>query len=397
MNQGQHVKSDLVDQAVFTSARGNHREGYHLVVASSGIADAEAQELSRLGPSHDSLSEDSSAAGSVNFSTLSSGRFCVSRTTKEGAEYSARGAQRIHTHILVVPPSVFLRFGNNPFRVVEAALAGGKFDNRDPIPASLDSFPLLGRASPIDRSVVNELVDTAGPFALANLVQSAINATNLAIKGTIPTEKLMAGLLSLIPPQCRPEISFSTGLRYSPSRPFRILGIESSDPNSTYALARTHEMVSVDYVSARTECLPALGVWARCLVAILRNQELDALELVYKSLSNDVQLSDLDHEAANLSPQYDDSCRESIDQNKSASPVMTVRDFVKLSLHESTSSTSREPWLEFTKRMQPDDLSAVEIACFHETVELWRRSNGGVSAENAMSFLSSIVSDGLSS
>jgi len=64
---------------------------------------------------------------------------------------------------------------------------------------------------------------------MALLVQAARDAVCLAISAACPIERLLAGLFSCLPPQCRLEFSFSTGLKFSPRRPYRLLML-ASDP-----------------------------------------------------------------------------------------------------------------------------------------------------------------------
>ena len=54
---------------------------------------------------------------SANFFQLSSGAYCVSRTTPAGAS-TAGGAKTVYTQFLVVPPDVLARFANNPFAIL---------------------------------------------------------------------------------------------------------------------------------------------------------------------------------------------------------------------------------------------------------------------------------------
>src|SRR5687768_15734679 len=104
----------MLDQALFTSVRGSRLEGYQLAARSAGIGEAEVRELSRCSPGHDALLDPREGAESVNFHRLESGRYCVSRTVKAGAEYSGREGPRIATNLLVCDDGVFHRFAFNP-------------------------------------------------------------------------------------------------------------------------------------------------------------------------------------------------------------------------------------------------------------------------------------------
>ena len=104
----------LVEQAIFTSARTERLDGYQVVAASRGVTVEESRSLAQWCPAHDSLIEPSSATSSVNFHPLVD-RFCVSRTSLAGAEYSGRGGGRVLTHCFILAPDLLRKFSNNPF------------------------------------------------------------------------------------------------------------------------------------------------------------------------------------------------------------------------------------------------------------------------------------------
>lgn len=208
-----------VDHAVFTSVKGNRLDGYQIARATAGVTGAETRELAQWGPAHDSLLSPSVA--SVNFHTLSSGRLCVSRTFAAEAEYSGRGGARIETQFFLVCGEDFARFSNNPFRVLEAATAIGCATHQDP-PRPLQ---LMGRASPLDRTLLAELLRDPGPSALCQLLDAVLRYPTVGVAWRGPLGRLFAGLVNLLPVGCRADLSFSSGLRYSARRVFRLLAL----------------------------------------------------------------------------------------------------------------------------------------------------------------------------
>ena len=191
--------------------------------------DEDARELAVWCPSHDSFLDLGPEAVSYNFHPLPSGAFCVSRTLPAGWEYSGRGGVRVYTHCLVVVPEVLLRFSNNPFALLRAALAGGMLDIRDSLPVHLEPITLAGGATTVDQNLLIELANQPGPQAMAALVQAAREAVCLAVSGPVAPEKLVAGLINCLPLTHRTEFSFATGLKFSPRRPFRLVALPS-DP-----------------------------------------------------------------------------------------------------------------------------------------------------------------------
>jgi hypothetical protein len=251
-----------IEQAIYTSAVTDRGAGYHVVAQSPGLREEDARELAVWCPSHDSFLDLGSEAVSYNFHPLPSGAFCVSRTVPAGGEYSGRGGVRVYTHCLIVAPEALLRFANNPFALLKAALAGGTLEIRDPLPARLESIAIVGSATTVDQNLLIELAIQPGPRAISALVQAARDAVCLAIAGPTPPEKLIAGLINCLPLTHRAEFSFATGLKFSPRRPFRLVALPG-DPAEQRWLEH-HNNVSVLDLSGRAP-LPSqsLDGWSK--------------------------------------------------------------------------------------------------------------------------------------
>ena len=219
----------LVEQAVYTSARTERSAGYQLVAQSSGVCAADARALAVWGPSHDALLETSPDVVSVNFHPLPSGAYCVSRTTAAGWEYSGRGSQRIYTHCLVVPPEVLARFANNALALARAASGAGAMREYENVPRHLEPLAVPGGAPAVDQHLLARLAMPPGPQAMGRLMHVARQSQCLAVAGPPSPAHLIEGLLLCLPPTCRTEFSFTTGLKYSSRRPFRIVAL-SDDP-----------------------------------------------------------------------------------------------------------------------------------------------------------------------
>ena len=258
----------MIEQAVFTSAQTERSAGYQVVAKSPGLCEADARDLAIWCPSHDSLLESGPQASSVNFHPLSSGAYCVSRTIAAGWEYSGRGGHRVYTHCLIVSPQTFAQFANNPFSLLRAALAHGALTPRGEIPAHLEGFVLPGSAAAVDHALLSRLAANPGPLRMALLVQAALESRCLAVFGPPSGEKLIAGLINCLPPECRTEFPFCTGLKYSSRRPFRLFGA-SGDPAEMRWLAHQPNVTVLD-LSLPLPCShAALDGWARLIFQLL--------------------------------------------------------------------------------------------------------------------------------
>ena len=226
----------LIEQAIFTSADTGRAQGYQLVSRSRGVSDDEARELSAWGPSHDSLNEGRGESTSINFHRLQSGVYAVSRTTLAARSTADAGAP-VSTRSFCWFRRNTWRFANNPFAVIRAATANGALEVCDSVPETLPPLRLSGRAPATDAGLLAQLACRPGPAAMATLLQSALSCDQLGIASGVSAEALLAGVINLLPVECRAEFSFSTGLKFSPSRPFRVFALPA-DPATWRAIGR---------------------------------------------------------------------------------------------------------------------------------------------------------------
>jgi GTPase-associated protein 1, N-terminal domain type 2 len=265
----------LIEQAVFSSAKTDRTEGYQVLGRSAGLSAADVRELAVWGPSHGSLLERPGERSSTNFFTLASGLQCVSRTTVAGAEYSGRGGELVYTQFLVVPPEVMARFANDPFAILRAAAASGALCVHEPVPESLEPVALGGHAPVVDLGLIAQLARVPGPAGLATLIQTALASDRLAISSEIPCWQLIAGLLNVLPVECRTEFSFTTGLKFSPSRSVRISSLPTEKLGWRAIARRGITLLRLESNSSGDEV--SWQGWAAWIAAILKSGKLSVL------------------------------------------------------------------------------------------------------------------------
>jgi hypothetical protein len=281
----------LIEQAVFTSARTDRGRGYHLVATSPGIRAEDARQLTAWAPAHGSLSSAAPDAQSVNFHPLASGAVCVSRSAAAGAEYSGRSGPTVYTQFFIVPTDVLERFANNPLALLRATRAHGALKLYDPVPVILPAFELPGRTAAIDEGLLAQLAERLGPRPLAWLVEKALMADALVLVGTPHAEGLLAGLLNCLPVECRPELSFATGLVYSPRRPFRISVVEA-DMAEQRRLARQPGVTLLSLADQPPADFIPTG-WAAYLEEAIRSDRLTSVVAELHRTRLGLRLSDL--------------------------------------------------------------------------------------------------------
>src|SRR5262245_1757493 len=236
-----------IEQAIFTSLQSSRLDGYQLAATSSGIARELEKELTVWGPAHDSLWDTRCDARSVNFHPLSNGTFCLSCTTIAGAEYSGRGGGRIYTQMFVLGSEALTQFANDPFLVLRALAAAGRLLVLDTIPSSLPSVPLLGRSTKADESLAHGIVEEVGEKVFHDLAQAITGPGRVAVSTSGHVERLFQAVLHTLPFEQRPSISFTTGLKDSARRPFKLF-VLPSDPVIVRQAQRASAVKVIDLV-----------------------------------------------------------------------------------------------------------------------------------------------------
>lgn len=282
---------NLVEQAVFTSAETSRTAGYQLVARSCGISEQDARALSTWGPSHGALLRSGRQASSINFHPLPSGNYCVGRTTASGNEYSGRGT-RIYTQCLVISPETLGHFSNNPFAVVRAASGSGLLQQHEKVPKTLEPASLVGRAPVIDPSLLSRARREFGPQRIACLVQIALQSQSMAIARTNSGDLAVGALLNSLPPQLRPKFSFSTGLRTSARRPFRLL-VLGDDAEERRRACQISELTLVDFSAKDTMNFSPAHGWARAICQILETGRTSLLSRWFENLPHDLSVDQL--------------------------------------------------------------------------------------------------------
>jgi len=281
-----------IEQAIFTSVQSGQGDGYRLVAKSPGINQDEARQLKRWGPGHNSLLDCQFEQGSFNFHALESGTFCISRTIAAGNEYSNRGGARLFTRCLVVSPQALDRFANDPFRLFEAASSSGELDQFDGKSPNLDPISLIGRATPIDQDKVKQLAVGIGTDRIAVLLKTMLTSKAFAVAAAPRTDLVFAGLLNLLPRECRLEYSFTTGLRFSAIRPYRCFAI-GNDLSQQRQLERQPDVGVIDLRIMPVASTDATAQWSNLVVELITKRRLDLLTELFKQNRPGLKTSDL--------------------------------------------------------------------------------------------------------
>ena len=208
-----------IPQAIFTSVRGKRLDGYQLAARSEEVDDELARDLQAWGPAHDSLLHPREGIESINFHPLAGGKWYVlSRTVCSGAEYSGRAGGRVYTQMFLLPPDGLSRFANNPFLVLRSLRAAGRLVVYDDVPDALRSLRLVGRAAEHETDDRNQV-----PSGTLTALERALRESHsVAVLGVKEAEPWFSALFRRLGVDDRLQTSFSTGLKPSLGRPFKL-------------------------------------------------------------------------------------------------------------------------------------------------------------------------------
>lgn len=213
------------DQAIFTSIRTPMGEGYRLIAASPGITAEERAEITRRCPSHGGMCDASPSASALSSYPLGTARHCVGWTRYAGVEHTARGGQRVHTHLAVLEPDGFKAMQQDPFRVCAAMQE--VLDDQPCIKpgGGLDCLPLSvrhagsARSAPIPRTGIENACRVAARLLDHDVV--------LVVGSNTPMTVLQTMFL-VLPQAFRAGLAVSANLQYASARQIRLTVMQQS-------------------------------------------------------------------------------------------------------------------------------------------------------------------------
>ncbi len=192
----------------------------------------------------------------------------------------------------MVPGEVFARFANNAFAVLRAAWAKGLLNVHERVPATLERSSLVGRSATVDEGLLAQLADHFGPERVALMVTAAVAPGQVLISGGQNSETLIGGLINYFPVECRPDLSFTTGLQMSPRRPFHIVPTKL-DAAEQRRISREGGISIIDLASTDFDCQQLRG-WGRYVAEAISTDQLSALINQLQLARPGLSLSQLD-------------------------------------------------------------------------------------------------------
>jgi len=261
---------ELIEQVAFTGAETENSDGPWRVAASPGVCDADVEQILARGPTQETLLGGGPDAVGLHFHRLPSGAFAIGRTVASGRRGGAHGGLQVATQCLVVPCRSMARFANNPFALLRVVEAGGLLRPFDDLPVRLDALRLEGRTTVVDAGLLRQLCLYPGADWMATIVQAALDSASTAIVGGPQPQHLIAGVMNCFPPECRAEMGFSIGLRFSSRRPFRLVAM-ARDAAEQQRMARLYNVAVLDLSGRPPSEFAPVGSWSRLIHRVLKS------------------------------------------------------------------------------------------------------------------------------
>lgn len=218
----------FLEQAIYTSSKTRHGEGYHVVAKSPGIAGDIVAALNRWCPSHATLGSDMDAE-SLNFHRLVGSTFAFSRTVYGGKEFSGRGGLQVVSIVLLLDQSHLKGYENNPFHLARVARSRGHLRWSPPIPDRLPQVELPD-FDPVESLLLGE-ESCPEIDSIPQRIRCGKRVAVVTGQGgtSARSNKIAEAVLKSMPVSERINFSFTTGLKWSKQRPFQLHMLEDID------------------------------------------------------------------------------------------------------------------------------------------------------------------------
>lgn len=278
-----------VDQAVFTSVRTATGEGYRIVASSGGIGPEEKKEITQRSPSHASLCDASETAEALLSYRLADGRHCVGWARHAGAEHTARGGQRVHTHLVVMDAADFDRFACDPLRV-RAALreaVGPTPDLKPPTKFEPLSLPTKSAASSSAGEGSSNSGALRGFDRMAAIVSALLAGRRLVVPCSENPLATLTGVWSAVPLSIRRALALSAGLRFAPARRMD-LSLTTGDEAATQRAIRGQDVEWFAAEGAEKDGAPVYREWLALAHRFWKDGRIQEMDRLSACIDGDV-------------------------------------------------------------------------------------------------------------
>ena len=219
------------------------------------------------------------------FHPLPSGNYTIGRMIPQtGSLFSFLNNQRsFYVQHLIVSPETLLLYANNPITLFQKIHSHGAVQlfHKPPKTISPIVLPKPSASIPlVDQRLMNELSVNPGPKALSILLQATLDSVCTFFTGGPATIRVISGLFNMFPISWRPELTFSTELHFSRSRPLKLVGVSGG----TNMFRMNSSDIGISFCDlaaikrAENQTITLLDAWPLFMYHVLRNRNFSFLQ-----------------------------------------------------------------------------------------------------------------------
>ena len=284
----------FIEQALLSVAAEENHWKSDLVAVTDQIHAVDLQELSDWFSGRLPDSAFRFEANNLFFHPLPSGNLTLGRMIpKQGEVFSGLKHEcSFHVHYLIVSPQSLLKFANNPIALYQRLHTDhrGAFFHKPPQRLEPISLEEPGQTVPlVDQRILSGLVEDPGPKAVAALLQTTLDSISTFFKGGPSAIRVLYGLFNLLPLSWRTELTFSTALHFSRSKPLKLVGIHSG--GDVFPFRSNEHRISfcdLDALRQMDDKNTFLEAWPLLIFHLLQRQEFGVLQKIYQEESRSV-------------------------------------------------------------------------------------------------------------
>ncbi|MGL6226457.1 MAG: hypothetical protein ACRC10_07515 [Thermoguttaceae bacterium] len=223
-----------IQQALISVRAGETRWRGSLLAATPEVSRIDLDELRCWFSEDKTESVFHFESGNLFFHPLPSGHFAIGRMIprSDGLFSLLHSARSFFVQHYIVSPESLLMFANNPialYRQIQQVDRMPFFLNP---PKSLKPVQLPEFKQPrpvVDPMLLGQLVQQMGPKGLSLLLQTALDSVCTFFTGGPAAIQVIEGLFNLLPLSWRTELTFSTELHFSRTKPLKIVGVSGGE------------------------------------------------------------------------------------------------------------------------------------------------------------------------
>ena len=205
------------------------------------------------------------------FHHLPSGAYAVGRLIPalSGAPVRLTRLENFYLQYMVVPPELFLRFGNNPVFLYQAVLTHARLSFVAKPGETVEPIALQRPRKWFDIPLLRGFSACPGAAPLAKLADTILHSLTTMVAGGQQSLYLLSAISNLFPIRFRPELTFSSGVFFAPNRHFRVIGVSERNGGAELSRFRPAPYLNLDRLILRPEETVPLHGWQRLICKVL--------------------------------------------------------------------------------------------------------------------------------